>query len=133
MKSQFDKGRTDITFEIGDQVLVKLQKYRQDSLAQRKSHELDRTYYGPYKVLSRISDMAYELQLPSNAHIHNVFHVSLLKKFHQGVESISAALPDDFCKLKDELGTESGGDVATQLPLKCRRQSPSAMRDFVTY
>lgn len=42
MKSQADKGRSDIQFAVGDDALVKLQKYRQNSLAQCCSAKLDR-------------------------------------------------------------------------------------------
>jgi hypothetical protein len=45
-------------------------------------------------VIERIDDAAYKLQLPTKARIHNVFHVSFLKK-HIGVAPESLPpLPD---------------------------------------
>ena len=32
-------------------------------------------------VTKRIGEQAYELQLPPHLHVHNVFHVSLLKQY----------------------------------------------------
>jgi hypothetical protein len=45
-------------------------------------------------VIERIGDVAYKLQLPTKAHIHDVFHASFLKK-HIGVAPKSLPpLPD---------------------------------------
>jgi hypothetical protein len=38
-------------------------------------------FCGPFEILSRIGPIAYQLALPANLRIHNVFHVSLLKKY----------------------------------------------------
>jgi hypothetical protein len=35
---------------------------------------------GPFKILDKLSDRAYRLELPENLKIHNVFYVGLLSK-----------------------------------------------------
>nr|GFD22543.1 putative reverse transcriptase domain-containing protein [Tanacetum cinerariifolium] len=40
-------------------------------------------YVGPFKVLERVRDVAYKLDLPEElSRVHNTFHVSNLKKCH---------------------------------------------------
>ena len=79
MKLQADRHQSDISFEKGDLVYVKLQPYRQHSVALRKSQKLGLRYFGPFPVLDTVGKVAYKLGLPDSAKIHPVFHVSLLK------------------------------------------------------
>ena len=43
--------------------------------------KLSPMYVGPYEILQRVGEVAYELALPADlASVHPVFHVSMLKK-----------------------------------------------------
>lgn len=46
----------------------------------RPMKKLDYQWIGPYKVIRKIKDSAYALELPATMKIHNVFHPSKLKK-----------------------------------------------------
>ena len=46
----------------------------------KKDNKLSPKYYGPYKVLQKVGSMAYKLELPASSLVHQVFHVSCLKK-----------------------------------------------------
>ncbi|XP_076940146.1 uncharacterized protein LOC143609213 [Bidens hawaiensis] len=80
MKLYADSHRRDIQFQVGDWVYVKVQPYRQNSIRLKRHHKLGRRYFGPFKVVARIGPVAYKLALPIEAQIHNVFHVSMLRK-----------------------------------------------------
>ena len=63
------------------QVFLQLQPYKKVSLKQaKKDNKLSPKYYGFYKVLQKIGTMAYKLELLAASRVHQVFHVSCLKK-----------------------------------------------------
>jgi Chromo (CHRromatin Organisation MOdifier) domain len=39
--------------------------------------------YGPFKIVAKVSNVAYQLKLPNNWKIHNIFHVSLLTPYNE--------------------------------------------------
>jgi hypothetical protein len=74
------RQRIERSFEVGDLVFLRLQPYRQSSLKRSKAEKLKPRFYGPYMITRRVGEVAYELELPKGSRIHNIFHVSCLKK-----------------------------------------------------
>ena len=73
--------------------VIKAQPYRHKSINHKTLGKLALKYYGPFQVLQKIGEVAYKLNLPSNALIHPVFHMSCLKaKLEQQVIPIPTLL-----------------------------------------
>lgn len=72
---------------------MKLQPYRQTSVTFRKSLKLSPRFFGLYKILEKLGSVAYRLLLPEGSQIHDVFHVSLLRKYLGSITPPATQLP----------------------------------------
>lgn len=92
-KRHYDAKHRELHFDVGQWVWLRLHHRQAISLVDRANRKLAPRYYGPYQVLECIGSVAYKLQLPTKAKIHNVFHVSLLKPYHGEPPVQPPALP----------------------------------------
>jgi hypothetical protein len=78
-KSYADNRRRELIFEVGDFVYLKVSPMRGMKKFKVKG-KLTPRYIGPFNILERKGEVAYQLELPDSLSDVHVFHVSHLKK-----------------------------------------------------
>nr|GEV00158.1 reverse transcriptase domain-containing protein [Tanacetum cinerariifolium] len=74
--------RKPMEFQVGVKVMLKVSPWK-GVVRFGKWGKLSPRYVGPFKVLEKIRKVAYKLELPEElSRVHNMFHVSNLKKCH---------------------------------------------------
>ncbi|GKE02795.1 putative reverse transcriptase domain-containing protein, partial [Tanacetum coccineum] len=72
--------RKPMEFQVGDKVMLKVSPWK-GVVRFGKRGKLNPRYVGPFKVLEKVGSVAYKLKLPQElSRVHNMFHVSNLKK-----------------------------------------------------
>ncbi|GJT57011.1 putative reverse transcriptase domain-containing protein [Tanacetum coccineum] len=99
-KSYADLKRKPMEFQVGDKVMLKVSPWK-GVVRFGKRGKLNPRYVGPFKVLEKVGEVAYKLELPEElSRVHNTFHVSNLKKCHADEP---LAVPLDGLHLDDKL------------------------------
>jgi hypothetical protein len=102
-KSYADTRRRELVFEVGDYVYLKVSPMRSVKRFNMKG-KLAPRYIGPFKIIERRGEVAYQLELPESlAGVHDVFHVSQLKKCLRVPED---HIPLDEFTVKEDLTYE---------------------------
>ena len=91
MKRQADKTRREVQLKLGEEVVLSTKYLR--TYAEHLPVKLRRRWVGPFRINKIVSSVAYGVDLPANWHIHPVFHVSRLKKFHRSAEFVREVSP----------------------------------------
>jgi transposase InsO family protein len=79
-KSYADKKRRPLMFKVGDYVYLKVSPMKGVTRFGVKG-KLTPRYIGPFQIIQKCGNVAYKLKLPEQlSAVHNVFHVSQLKK-----------------------------------------------------
>ncbi|KAH6557716.1 hypothetical protein KP509_1Z098600 [Ceratopteris richardii] len=79
-KEYSDRKRSPRSFEEGDGVFHQV-RARFTSLSTGKCSKLSPRFCGPWKIVKKLSEVAYRLELPPDCRVHLVFHVSKLWKY----------------------------------------------------
>ncbi|XP_069154406.1 uncharacterized protein [Solanum lycopersicum] len=87
-KSYADRKVRDLEFMVGERVLLKVSPMK-GVMRFGKKGKLSPRYIGPFEVVECIGEVAYQLALPPGlSGVHPVFHISMLKKYHQGGDHV---------------------------------------------
>ncbi|GJU97749.1 putative reverse transcriptase domain-containing protein [Tanacetum coccineum] len=79
-KSYADLKRKPMEFHVGDKVMLKVSPWK-GVVHFGKRGKLNPRYVGPFKVIEKVGSVSYKLELPKElSRVHNMFHVSNLKK-----------------------------------------------------
>ncbi len=78
-KSSDQNGPPPSQYKLGQQVWLDMTHLK---LPHQKA-KLTPKHLGPFKIMKEISPVAYQLALPINWRIYNVFHASLLNPYHE--------------------------------------------------
>ncbi|GJU94892.1 putative reverse transcriptase domain-containing protein [Tanacetum coccineum] len=73
-KSYADLKRKPMEFQVGDKVMLKVSPWK-GVVRFGKRGKLNPRYVGPFKVIERVGEVAYKLELPEElSRVHNTFH-----------------------------------------------------------
>ncbi|GFW29261.1 retrovirus-related Pol polyprotein from transposon 297 [Trichonephila clavipes] len=100
-KTWYDRDAVERKFVERDLVMV---------LATSKQNKLEVNWIGPGKVLSRISDTNYVIDLPGRRDRSTIYHVNLLKPYHRRPELVSLVV--------EEVSDDIEGDAEIPYPDK---------------
>ncbi|KAK8659638.1 hypothetical protein V6N13_029835 [Hibiscus sabdariffa] len=99
-KSYVDLKRREIEYAVGDRVFLKVSPWKKVMRFGRKG-KLSPRYIGPYEIVERVGPVAYRLLLPPELErIHDVFHVSMLRKYRS---DSSHVMPVEEIELNPDL------------------------------
>ncbi|GJR93234.1 putative reverse transcriptase domain-containing protein [Tanacetum coccineum] len=99
-KSYANLKRKLMEFQVGDKVMLKVLPWK-GVVRFGKWGKLNPRYVGPFKVLEKVGEVAYKLELPEElSRVHNTFHVSNLKKCYA---EEPLAVPLDGLHFNDKL------------------------------
>jgi hypothetical protein len=92
-KAFYDRNHREVDFEVGWWVWLRLIHRLMASLNVTRRGKLGPKFYGLFQIVEHIGEVAYKLKLPEEGCLHDVFHVSLLKKFNGTPPTAPSPLP----------------------------------------
>lgn len=127
-KAYVDQKRKQQSFDVGDLVYLSTTNLT-DTHLPKVPRKLWPKYIGPFEIVKKISDNAYQLTLPEEFKIHNVFNVSQMKLYDPPFEAPSGSSPLTFFLQNlenppvEEIIDRRGNGVTRQYLVKWKNQN----------
>ncbi|KAF5474738.1 hypothetical protein F2P56_006609 [Juglans regia] len=117
-KKYANQRRRELEFGIEDKVFLKVSPMK-GVMRFGKKGKLSPRFIGPFEILERIGAAAYRLALPPHlSTVHNVFHVSMLRKY---VPDPAHVLEYEPLQIRDDLSYE-------EVPVRILAQKAQVLR-----
>ena len=93
----YNQRHRAVEYAVGDLILLSTKNLKFKNVPVK----LQKRFVGPFEITEKIGTQAYRIQLPENWSIHNVFHVSLLKKWKTSIYRTEAAEPGEELEIEE--------------------------------
>jgi hypothetical protein len=120
-KAQADKKRTFAMYNTGDKVMLNTKNFKFKCTGVRK---LMPRWCGPFTIVEAVGLVAYRLDLPANLKMHNVFHISSLKQYHEDARTVLPPPPE---LVNDSLEY----DVEAVMDHRTRKEGRKTVKDYL--
>jgi hypothetical protein len=83
----YNQGHRELTFAVGDKVLLSSEALTMLSERDRPSDKFRSLFQGPLEVVKVVSPLAYKLKMPPESQAHDVFSVKFLRPYHEDTQA----------------------------------------------
>ncbi|KAH7438552.1 hypothetical protein KP509_04G020000 [Ceratopteris richardii] len=90
-KEYVDRKRSPRVSKEGDRFFLQVPT-RSTSLSTGKCTKLSPRFCGPWKIVKKLSDVTYQLEVPPDCRVHPVFHFSKLRKYISKEDNLIEAI-----------------------------------------
>ncbi|KAM0066873.1 putative nucleotidyltransferase, Ribonuclease H [Helianthus debilis subsp. tardiflorus] len=117
VKRRVDKGRRNLVFHPGDLVWI---HFRKERFPSKRRSKLNARSDGPFKILSKVNDNAYKVELPGDSAVSATFNIADLQPYYDPADPLPSLRTNSFHDGEDDRPTSPNlnkvvVDVKTQL------------------
>ena len=107
----YNQKHRAVEYQVGDLILLSTKNLKFKNVPAK----LQKRFVGPFEITEKIGSQAYRVKLPDTWTMHDVFHVSLLKKWKTSVYR------SDETKREDELDLEEEKQLKVEKLLRWKK------------
>lgn len=129
VKQKVDATKRDVQFQIGDFVMVHLNKHR---MQKGVPHKLQMKRLGPCKILAKYGNNAYKVELPEDIGLSPVFNITDLVAYKGPIQDADQNLQEVIQEVKD-LNLNPTPSMTTEKILDSRIYKKTRNKDYMEH